>query len=414
MLLSLRPETVFISWFALAPFLQESANYTALGHLAALALYAAPPLVFALWTMTRPARIAPAGFVDALPFAFFLFVLGSLVLTADPSGTLIKAVYTTIGIGVCLYYFFAFGPIGSLTRERVIGVLLVLCLIEAGMSIVDGVVGWNLWDDDGWQFDGERRAVATLALPAGLAVFIGMGIAFALSLLVWRGPTRLRKLAIVTVVLGLPGIFFTLTRAPILATVLVGVLILSSRAHTRVLAVVSLVLAVGVVAGSWSQITESELYRERITNASNIEGRALIQDRSFSLAAERPLFGWGFASFDRVKNLEDVTSENLSADAIRATTSHNTYLTILVQYGGIGLALLLIPWLTIGWRALGDGFRTLTCGGSSRGRWGRSRSTCSPPTRTTSGSSRSSQPCLGSSWECCDAVSSSSRGNRSE
>ena len=55
-----------------------------------------------------------------------------------------------------------------------------------------------------------------------------------------------------------------------------------------------------------------------------------------------------------MKNLEDVSSDNLSADAIRATTSHNTYLTILVEYGGIGLALLLVPWLTIGWRALVD------------------------------------------------------------
>ena len=356
-LLSLRPETVFISWFALAPFLQESANYTALGHLAALALYVAPPLVFALWTMTRPARIAPAGFVDALPFAFFLFVLGSLVLTADPSGTLIKAVYTTIGIGVCLYYFFAFGPIGLLTRERVIGVLLALCLIEAGMSIVDGVVGWNLWDDDGWQFDGERRAVATLALPAGLGVFIGMGIAFALSLLVWRGPTRLRKLAIATVVVGLPGMFFTYTRAPILATVIVGVIILATRPHTRVLAVVSLIFAAGVIAGSWSQITNSAIYSSRVSNSSNIEVRTAIQERSLSLAAERPFFGHGYGSFDRVKNLGDLSSENLSAETVSSTTSHNTYLTILVQYGGIALALLLIPWLTIGWRALGDGFR---------------------------------------------------------
>ena len=75
-LLSLRPEAVFISWFALAPFLQESANYTALGHLPALA-----PLRGAA-ARVRPldddatGAVAPAGFVDALPFAFFLFVLG--------------------------------------------------------------------------------------------------------------------------------------------------------------------------------------------------------------------------------------------------------------------------------------------------------------------------------------------------
>ena len=58
-----------------------------------------------------------------------------------------------------------------------------------------------------------------------------------------------------------------------------------------------------------------------------------------------------------MKNLEDVSSANLCEEVIRSTTSHNTYLTILVQYGGIGLALLLVPWLTIGWRAVGDAFR---------------------------------------------------------
>ena len=167
-LLSLRPETVFISWFVLAPFLQESANYTASGSSGgACPLHSAAARVRALDDdasgQARARRVRGRAPVRILPG-----VLGSLLLTADPSATLIKAVYTTVGIGVCLYYFFAFGPIGSLTRERVIGVLLALCLIEAGMSIVDGLAGWNLWDDDGWQFEGERRAVATLALPAGL------------------------------------------------------------------------------------------------------------------------------------------------------------------------------------------------------------------------------------------------------
>ncbi len=355
--LTLRPEALLLLWLALAPFLQESSSTNSYVHTLALALYAAPPLVFVLWTMTRPARLAPPGLVDVLPFAYFLLVLGSLFLTADPSSVLIKVVYVTVGIGVCLYYFFAFGPIGSLTHDRIVGFLLVLCSIQAVMSIIDGLTGWNLWHDTRWQFDGTRRAVATLALPAGLGAFLGMGIAFALSLLVWGGPRSLRRLAIITLLVSLPGVFFTYTRAPILATVVIGVLILATRPHTRVLAAVMLVLAVGVMAASWDRITSSAVYRERVTNSSNIEVREAIQERSLSLAAERPFFGHGYDSFDRVKNLGDLTSENLGADVVMATTSHNTYLTILVQYGGIGLALLLIPLLTVGWRALGDGVR---------------------------------------------------------
>ena len=195
LLLSLRPETVFLSWLALAPLLQESASSAnAIGHQANLALYAAPPLVFALWTLTRPAKLPRPRFVDVLPLAFFLLVMTSLFLTAEPDSTLVKAVYITIGIGVFLYYFFAFGPIGSLTWEHVVGVLLALCILEGAMSIVDGLTGWNLWNDTGW--DGSGRTVATLTNPAVLSTFLGMGIVLAVSTLVWNGPSQLRTLAI--------------------------------------------------------------------------------------------------------------------------------------------------------------------------------------------------------------------------
>jgi O-antigen ligase len=36
-------------------------------------------------------------------------------------------------------------------------------------------------------------------------------------------------------------------------------------------------------------------------------------------------------------------------------TSHNTYLTILVELGFVGLAIFVIPWLVIPWRAIRGG-----------------------------------------------------------
>ena len=121
--------------------------------------------------------------VDVLPLAYFLFVLGSLMLTADPSSKTIKNLYMTVGIGVILYYFVALGPGGSVSLETLIALLLALATLEALMSIVDGLTGWNLWHDV-YAPEGIRRSVATLGSPAALGTFIGMGVVLAASILV--------------------------------------------------------------------------------------------------------------------------------------------------------------------------------------------------------------------------------------
>src|SRR5436190_13614920 len=140
-LLSLTPRILFLGWFALAPIFQESASYTRIGHVLWLSLYLAPTLILLTWTLTRrPPWIRPR-FLDVLPLAFFLYVLGSLVLAGDTSLPLVKAVYETVGIGVVLYYFFAVGPIGSLSWESVASVVLAVTITEGGMSIIDGLTG---------------------------------------------------------------------------------------------------------------------------------------------------------------------------------------------------------------------------------------------------------------------------------
>jgi O-antigen ligase len=351
--LSLHVEVIFLGWLALAPLLQNSADTTAIGHFAALALYVAPTLVFAFWTLTGSIRFRSARVVDVLPLMYLLYVLAWLVLSSSPSSTALKGVYTTVAIGIVLYYFLAFGPIGSLSWESVTSVLLALSALEALMSIVDGLTAWNLWQDAGWQ-QGLPRAVATLANPAVLGTFIGIGIVLALAVLVWGAPApHLRKLAIATIVLGLPGIFVTYTRAPIIAMVVVGLAILVSRAQTRVIALCSLITAAVVLTLSWGRITESPVYRERVTNERNIEGRLLLQDWSLQLAGERPLFGWGYNSYDRVKNSARLSSGNVPR-SFGDPTSHNTFLTVLVEYGAVGLILMLLPWLVIIWRAVRD------------------------------------------------------------
>jgi O-antigen ligase len=354
-LLSFTPVALLVSWLALAPLAQEFGSHRAIQHPLGLALYQAPPLVFLLWTLTNPTRVQSLGvarrpgIVDVLPASYFLFVLGSMSLTGQVSALWVKYAYVTTGIGIILYYFLAFGPLQSLASSRLVKMLLALAMLEALMSIVDGLTHWNLWHDTGWQ---HERAVATLGDPAVLGTFIGMGIVLALGVLVWSGPRQLRPLAIGTVAVGLPGLFFTYTRGPIVGTIIAASLVLLSRTRSRLLAVCVLALMVVTISLSWSQLTSSKLYHHRIDQAHTVNLRAELDRWSLKLAGERPLFGWGFGSFNRVLRAADFSSGNISREELKANTSHNTFLKILVEYGSIGLALFVLPWLVIGGRAL--------------------------------------------------------------
>jgi O-antigen ligase len=360
--LSLRVELVFLGWLLVAPLLQESADVHRVGHVLVLALYVAPPLLLLAWTLSRHgSRVRPSA-LDVLPAAYAAYVVGSLVLTTsnlsnDLFGTA-KAVWLTVGIGVVLYYFAAFGPLGTLGPVTIVRAFLVAVVIQEAMAIVDGLSGWNLWGDSGWRA-GVARAVSTLANPGVLGTYVGMGIVIALSILVWNGPASLRRLAVAAVLLGLPAIFVTYTRGPIIAVLVVGTFIAITRPATRLAAACTFVVATALIVASWGDITGTTVYQDRVANRSNVQARVLIQDWSLKLAQEKPLFGWGYGSFDRVKNEKAATfsTHGIPVDYGTSNTSHSTYLTVLVEYGGIGLLLGVAPLLIICWRSATEALR---------------------------------------------------------
>jgi O-antigen ligase len=311
--------------------------------------------VFAIWTLTRrPGWIHPR-FLDILPLVYFLALLASLMIAGNHSPfttvTVVKGIYVTVGIGIVLYYFFAVGPIGSLSVESVTAILLVVTAVEGCMSIIDGLTGWNLWHDPGDGSTGLHRAVATLGGSGVLGILLGMGIVLAVATLVWNGPDRLRILAIVALVIGFPGLYFTLTRGPIIGTVVGVIAVLMTRTKTRLLAGAAFVLAVVVITASWGRITSSTVYRERATNSVNVQVRAELDKVAWKLAKEKPLVGWGYNSFNQAAASAGFAA--VSVDKYGAViTSHNTFLTVLVNQGIIGLFLLLLPWVVIPWRAV--------------------------------------------------------------
>lgn len=359
-LFSFPTEQLILGWLFLAPLLQESAGKVRVGHLLSLALYTAPPLVFALKTIMTRGRRLEKRWIDVVAALYVGLVLVSLVttatgvLTASPVGTL-RTFYQTFALGVLVYYVVAFWPGRPLSAVRVCVVLLAGAALQAAMSIVEWRTGWNLWHDTSHRDTADVRSVGTLTNPGLLGAFIGVGLVIALAVLCWDGPRALRRLSIVMLLVGPLGLFATLTRGPIVAAVIACVPIMLLAPRSRLLGLGALALVALIIFLSWGRIQSSSVYNSRIANSQNVDVRLALQQASLQLFEQKPILGWGYGSFDKVKSRAQITGNIGSVPAsaaVQGSTSHDTFLTVLVEYGTTGLAFLLLPWVWVCARAV--------------------------------------------------------------
>jgi O-Antigen ligase len=346
---SLKPDHLFLFWLFAAPFLQDIGGGRP-EHVLRIVLYSAPPLLFLAWSMLQR-RAVRGSFVDWLPAAFAVYVSASTL--AAGVGVSATHVFAVVVTGVIVYYFSAFCSLDEGIERRVVGVLLASTAIVSIVVEVGKIVGHSY----GYVADNPanlERATGPFTSPALLGTVVGVGFALALAVLVWAGPSSLRRLAFASLLLDVPALYFTLTRGPLIAAGAVGLVIVLSRARVRWPGVLAGIVAALVIAGMWSSITATSLYRNRFSNQSNVEERLIIDRWSLELAGRKPFFGWGYGSFDTVKNSANLSTGNSPipySDVIKYT-SHNTYLTILVELGGVGLILLLSPWIVVGGSSL--------------------------------------------------------------
>jgi O-antigen ligase len=266
-----------------------------------------------------------------------------------------RAFFQIVAVGAIVYYFLAFGPGRSISPVRICGVLLAAVVLQALLTYVEWKTSWNLWNDASWRRGVKSRPVSTLANPGLLGMLIGVGVVVALSVITWQGPRALRRLSIAVLVLGVPAVALTLTRGPLVATAVAGVGVLRGSKRGRLPGVGVLALAAIALVALWPTITATTVYQNRLTNQANVQGRVLLQDWSLRLAAEKPITGWGYESFDRVKNASDFSTHGLPPSYVLNSTSHDSYLTVLVEYGAVGFLLLMLPWAVL----LVSGLRTL-------------------------------------------------------
>jgi len=349
--LSLRPQDVFLAWIVAAPFLQSTFGASQAGHALRIGLYSAPPLLLGAFAVIRRRDIR-GSIVDLVP----LLYLGVVILSAEFSTSSVSPtqLYSIVGIGIIVYYFCAFGPLAENVGVALFRVLLITGSIVAAFVLL-GRAGVGLGRVTQFQVDygaAADRASATFGNPAVLGTFLGTALVVALSVLAWQGPRSLRRISWVTVVLAPPALALTLTRAPLIAAGAIGLLVIALRSRTRWLSVLACALAATVLVGTWGAISSTNLYKTRFSNTTNVQARVIIDRWSIKLAEQRPLVGWGYGSFDRVKNASNFSSGPLARADVIQYTSHNTFLTVLVETGIVGLVFFVAPWVFVTFAAI--------------------------------------------------------------
>lgn len=358
--LTIRPESFFAAWLFAAPFVQGAAGGTHSGHVFFKYLFLAPPLILLVRLALGSGRMPRLWFVDVLPALYLGFVLVSVLLfkssLASPQHSSIKSIYIALGAGILAYYFLLFLRPSPRLPLIVCSAVIWSAIPISILTVVDGITRWNLWHNVVSDYNGTLwRAVSTFTSPEEVGAFIGAAVALASAVLLWDGPRSLRKPSVLLIAVALPALYFTYTRGPALAIGVVVVAMILTARRARLVAIVGLVVAGVIVAASWGFITSTHIYKDRFGVTQTATPRVALSRVALDLFWQRPLFGHGYATFDQAKL--NVAVAPGDAEFVRTLTSHDTYLTVLAETGIVGLALLVVPWIVISWRALVEGWR---------------------------------------------------------
>jgi O-antigen ligase len=182
---------------------------------------------------------------------------------------------------------------------------------------------------------GEANELAS-ALVAALAIAGGLALAA-------RNSPVVRNVAVAAAVLCLIGVLFSLSRAGMLALVMVALamVLVADRRRGRA-AVVA--LAVIAIVGAWAVSIAPPGERERITRVEGGAGRIDLWTVAWRMVEDRPLTGVGAGNFPVSSPRYLLEPGAIMRDEFIVTTpkqAHNIYLQALSELGLPGLVLFL-------------------------------------------------------------------------
>jgi len=176
----------------------------------------------------------------------------------------------------------------------------------------------------------DERAAATFHNPNALALFLMMAVPSTLYLLETKQIKRYIGLVVIAIIIV--GIILTGSRKGVATTALSVILyFLLNRQFKKVLFSLVAASIILIIA-----LTTSDTVSKRF-NLEDLDERAHVAGTAFNMFLDKPIVGWGFNGF------RDQYAKFFPLSQKDSFTSHNTYATILANYGMLGF----IPFIGI-------------------------------------------------------------------
>jgi putative inorganic carbon (HCO3(-)) transporter len=196
----------------------------------------------------------------------------------------------------------------------------------------------------GTQF-GRARGPFVEAVVEGLALY-ACALAAIVALREWtsRGARAIAKLAIAVCLVSL---LLTFQRADWLGAVVAAAVTLLAVPELRRYAIavaLAVTLVVVVAFGAFPAVRAHA--KSRLADVATVEGREAVDDAALAMIEARPLFGFGWNTFQSVFPNYFQTTNSYSAEIpgnIAKNPVHNVYLAIATDLGLVGITL----WLLI-------------------------------------------------------------------
>ena len=288
--------------------------------------------------------LAPHEFPSAAPDGRTISLVQLIQTSALVPFTLFVIARSALGTGLAVRRFLWF-LIGFATYLSLVGI--------AQFNGLEALVWPKFILRSTW----HNRAAGIFDQPivSGLVIAIGLGAAV---LVASQRGERLRWVAAACAVTMGPGIYYTHSRAPLLAAVVVvvGGLVFARGFRTGFLIITT--AAVLIVAANWSTVTSSDRTKGGIASSSELDDRLNTIATSQWAIAQKPIFGWGLGRFSLVNTVHHQQWGNIDWRRGYTITSHETEFGIATELGlvglGIWLGLLAALAARVGraWRAL--------------------------------------------------------------
>ncbi len=299
-------------------------------------------LAFAVLQVLHGSRPKPKWYAAELVMLSFLgFMIGSIVIRSDNPVEMLRHFFDRLFVPFAMYFLIRF----LCPTERELRQFIPVALITIGLQATIGTISWFApsFMPGVWRSEGGDRVVGSFANPATYTSTLIFLSAFLFNAAMTTKRSLPKTVYLLAVALTFFCVFISFSRGSWLGgfLVLLGLCLV----YPRLIIISTLLMALFISGLGWLLFSrELDFASQRLQNERTAEGRIITSAGSVRMIAARPLFGWGYGTYD-----EHVVAFRGSVGDIPAktrSTSHNTYLTMMAEDGVIAFILYVTP---IGW-----------------------------------------------------------------